>query len=317
MAAKPRMQASDTVTLLLSLVPYLIEASPVSISEAAQNFGVSEKIIRDAVTGLTTLGVADTSGIPLHGEMFDIDWDEFLDRDTIYLTHTVGIEGTPRLSAREAATLVAGLSLIEDAVNESNRALVSGLRQKVALGSSTRVADIAIVPSRAPKNLDVIREAIESKQHVRFNYRGAGQTTQERFIDPLRIETVSGTWYVRGYCHLRDALRTFRADRMANVALDPTPADTALTVSDLDEVLFEENETDIIAMLTMPLWAVGIISDFGPRKIAEQGDEVTVEIRFATVENVYRVLSRRPGVITVTAPESLRQQVAAWASDAL
>jgi proteasome accessory factor C len=317
MAAKPRLQASDTVTLLLSLVPYLIEASPVSISEAAQNFGVSEKIIRDAVTGLTTLGVADTSGIPLHGEMFDIDWDEFLERDTIYLTHTVGIEGTPRLSAREAATLVAGLSLIEEAVNESNRALVAGLRQKVALGSSTRVADIAIVPSRAPKNLDVIREAIESKQHVRFDYRRAGQATQERFIDPLRIESVSGTWYVRGYCHLRDALRTFRADRMANVVLDPTPADTALTVNDLDEVLFEENETDIIATLTLPVWAVGIISDFGPRKIAEQGDDVTVEIRFATVENVYRVLSRRPGVITVAAPESLRQQVAAWASDAL
>lgn len=317
MAAKPRTQASDTVTLLLSLVPYLIEASPVTISEAAKNFGVSDKTIRDAVSGLTTLGIADTSGIPLHGEMFDIDWDDFLERDTIYLTHTVGIDGTPRLSAREAATLVAGLSLIEDAVNESNRELVSGLRQKIALGSSARVADIAIAPARAPQSLDVIRAAIEAGQHVRFDYRGAGRKTEARLIDPLRLESVSGTWYVRGYCHLREALRTFRADRMANVALDTTARDTKLTVDDLDEVLFAENETDIVATLAMPTWAMGIISDFGPRKLSETDDRVSVEIRFATVENVYRVLSRRPGVISVTAPESLRQQVAAWASDAL
>jgi len=315
--AKPRMQASDSVTLLLSLVPYLIVESPVSIADAAANFGVSEKTIRQAVEGLTTLGVADKSGIPMHDQMFDIDWDQFIDEGIIDLTHSVGIEGTPRFSAREAATLVAGLSLIENAVSGPNRELVIGLRDKIAQGSSSRPAGIAIAAVHPPKGLDVIREALERGVHLTFDYRSAGAEMLKRTIDPLRVEAVSGTWYLRGYCHTREALRTFRVDRMVNLTIDETPRDTSLTEADLNDVLFDVSDTDIIATLKLPVWALGVISDFGPRKISESGDTVSVEINFASVEGVYRALSRRPGVITVTAPESLRNQVAEWAKNAL
>jgi proteasome accessory factor C len=311
------MQASDGVTLLLSLVPYLIVESPVSIADAAKNFGVSENMIREAVEGLTTLGVADKTGIPMHDQMFDIDWDQFLDEGIIDLTHTVGIEGTPRFSAREAATLVAGLSLIENAVSGDNRELIHGLRDKIALGSSSKPAGISVATAHPPQAVDSIRDAIDQAVHIEFEYRSAGSETLTRLVDPIRVEAVSGTWYLRGYCHTRKALRTFRVDRMLNARIELTPRDTTLEEKDLDDVLFDVSESDIVATLSVPAWALGSISDFGPRTIAESGERITVEVNFATVEGVYRALARRPGVITVIAPQSLREQVAEWAKNAL
>jgi proteasome accessory factor C len=140
---------------------------------------------------------------------------------------------------------------------------------------------------------------------------------QTRLVDPIRVEAVSGTWYLRGYCHTRSALRTFRVDRLVNLHIEETARDTTLTVTDLDELLFDVSDTDIVATLELPVWALGVISDFGPRTTAESGETLTVEINFASVENVFRALSRRPGVITVVSPDSLRLQVAQWATNAL
>lgn len=38
-------------------------------------------------------------------DLFDIDWDLLDEQDLIVITNTMGLERTPRLSAREAALL--------------------------------------------------------------------------------------------------------------------------------------------------------------------------------------------------------------------
>lgn len=315
--AKPRSQASDTVTLLLSLVPYLLASSPVSVAEAAKNFGVSEQTIRDAVTGLTTLGVPDKAGDVYGDHMFDIDWDLLDDHNEVYLTHAVGIEGTPRFSAREAATLTAGLTLIKSVVDASEAPAVQTLIEKIARGTSSRPAGITVAPAKAPSSLEIVREAISKGMHISFDYRSTGGELSHRLIDPIVVEAILGTWYVRGYCHLREALRTFRADRLVNLAIDPTPKDTELSMDDLDELQFTPSDSDMIATLKLPRWALPAIVDFGPREISSKADDITVEVNFASAESVFRAISRRPGAITVIGPETLRKQVASWATNAL
>lgn len=315
--AKPRAQASDQVTLLLSLVPYLLATSPVSVSEAAKNFGVSESVMRDTVMSLATLGIADKDGDVYANYMFDIDWDLLEAGDEIMLTHTVGIEGTPRFSAREAATLTAGLTLIKSAVPDSQVSTIQELIEKVARGSSSRPAGIAVAASRAPAALEIVREAIGKSVHISFDYRSAGGELAHRIVDPLVVEAILGSWYVRGYCHLRNAVRTFRADRLANLTIDPTPKDVEISASDLDEVQFTASDHDMIATLQLPRWALPAISDFGPRELTSTKNDVTVEVNFASAESLFRALSRRPGAITVVAPETLRNLVAEWARSAL
>ena len=70
-----------------------------------------------------------------------------------------------------------------------------------------------ISPSLLPP---LLREALKSRSNVRIQYHGAsGRTT--RVITPLYC--TGG--YLRGYCHLRQAERTFRLDRI--ISVEPAP----------------------------------------------------------------------------------------------
>ncbi|MBM3716359.1 MAG: WYL domain-containing protein, partial [Actinobacteria bacterium] len=106
------LPALDRAALLLQLVPYLIGKGEVSVAEAADDFDVSPAQMRAMVERLTVIGLPGEAGYwQLPNELFDIDWD-LLDREEIIaITNTVGLERSPRLTAREAAALLAGLQL--------------------------------------------------------------------------------------------------------------------------------------------------------------------------------------------------------------
>lgn len=50
----------------------------------------------------------------------------------------------------------------------------------------------------------------------------------ERVISPLHFFYSEGCWYLDGFCHLRNKKRTFRLDRIYQVALLPDPVDNIL-----------------------------------------------------------------------------------------
>jgi len=103
------LKAPDKLVFLLSFVPYLLEQRVVDVSEAAQHFGMTEDEIRDAVRLIATSGLPGETGTYQPNDLFDIDWDSFEDDDVIIVVHHVAIDDAPRLSAREAAALIAGL----------------------------------------------------------------------------------------------------------------------------------------------------------------------------------------------------------------
>ena len=104
--------ATDRAALLLQLVPYLISKGEVSVAEAADEFDVTAEQMRTMVRGLTVIGLPGDSGYwQMANELFDIDWDLLDERDLIAITNSVGLERAPRLTAREAAALLAGLQL--------------------------------------------------------------------------------------------------------------------------------------------------------------------------------------------------------------
>jgi predicted DNA-binding transcriptional regulator YafY len=60
------------------------------------------------------------------------------------------------------------------------------------------------------------------RQSVELQYRGfARQEETRRTVDPYALAFRWGLWYLVAFCHLRQALRTFRVDRI--MALDRRP----------------------------------------------------------------------------------------------
>ncbi len=316
-AQNPRAQASDRITLLLSLVPYLLQNNPVSVDEVAENFDEKPATIRKMIESLIVMGVPDRAGDVYSNQMFDVDWDLFEQDDIISLTNTVGIDATPKFSGREAATLLAGLSLIQQAVDEDTKQIISDLITKVARGSSQGAAEISISAPTPPAALALVTEAISRSVHVEFEYSSPASPHATRLIDPLRVENAAGTWYLRGWCHTRQALRTFRIDRLESARIVETPTDVDIDPSGLPDTLFDVSDTDIIAVLELPEWAKDALADYAPREVGSTGGKVQLEVNFGSLDNVFRAISRRPGLITVVSPQSVREQVAVWASSAL
>jgi predicted DNA-binding transcriptional regulator YafY len=52
---------------------------------------------------------------------------------------------------------------------------------------------------------------------LRFRYRSSRDEESERLLDPYGIAFHNGRWYVVGWDHLRDAMRTFRLDRILDL----------------------------------------------------------------------------------------------------
>src|SRR5690606_8205121 len=93
-------------------VPYLLERGEVSLQTAAADFGVSADEMRRMVEKLTVIGLPGEAGYwQQPQELFDINWDLLDEQGIIEITNDVGLRRAPKLTAREAAALLAGLQL--------------------------------------------------------------------------------------------------------------------------------------------------------------------------------------------------------------
>lgn len=59
--------------------------------------------------------------------------------------------------------------------------------------------------------------AIRTRRRVRFAYRSHTDAQSVREIEPYAVIHVDGRWYLIGYCRSREALRTFRLDRVSGL----------------------------------------------------------------------------------------------------
>ena len=73
--------------------------------------------------------------------------------------------------------------------------------------------------NRATPNLGLLRRAIRERQVARFDYQDSAGNQTERCVRPLVIWNLTDGWMFSAWCELRRDFRTFRFDRMANLAI--------------------------------------------------------------------------------------------------
>lgn len=311
----PPLQARDKLTFLLSLVPYLMDHDRVSVKDAAAHFGVAEEQIRDAVRLIAVSGIPGDTSAYQHDDLFDIAWDDFEDHDEIVLTNLVAIDDSPRFSGREAAALIAGLQYLSALPENADRAAIAILMAKLSRGASTAPSPVAVEASETDALLALIRDAVASGHQIEFDYLSSREERERRKVDPLRVESVDADWYMRGWCHLRGALRTFRLDRMSNPTITSDKIDFHAGDVRLPETLFEGSPEDIDVVLSIAPAAWPLVSDYLPRRVAASGSraEARASIRVSHLNVVKRLVCGAPGLVAALAPDQARNVVAEWA----
>ncbi len=313
--AKPQ-RAQDKLAFLLSLVPYLMDHDRVSVAEVARHFGVAEDQIRDAVRLIGVSGIPGETAMYQHGDLFDIAWDDFEDNDQIVLTNLVAIDDSPRFSAREAAALIAGLQYLSALPEHADRGAIASLMSKLSRGASAEPSPVAVEASETDVTLQLARQSVESGVQLEFDYLNSRGELEHRLVDPLRVESVDADWYLRGWCHLREAVRTFRLDRISNPHVTSEPIAHGATDITLPDVLFEGSADDLIVTLDVAAGAAPLLADYVPdgASSTEQNGRVRTTVRVSHYHGLKRLIASMSGVAVVVEPAEARAIVAEWAA---
>jgi len=96
-------------------------------------------------------------------------------------------------------------------------------------------------------SLELLRRAVHEKRRLRMLYRSRGRPEpMERELEPYTLVHRWGWWYVVGFCLLRQAVRTFRVDRIVESGLRD---ETFSVPADFDVHAYLEKETQSQASL--------------------------------------------------------------------
>jgi len=310
------MRAQDKLALLLSLVPYLMDHDRVKVQDAAAQFGVTDEQIREAVRLIGVSGIPGETATYQHGDLFDIAWDAFEDDDEIVLTNLVAIDDSPRFSAREAAALIAGLQYLSALPEHADRDAIASLASKLSRGASAAPTPVAVETAETDGTLALLRSAIEQGVQIEFEYVSSTGVAERRRVDPLRVESMDADWYVRGWCHLREAVRTFRLDRISNPVITTEPITRGPRDVNLSDALFEDTPEDVLVTIDVAASAAPLLRDYlsDGAKLEEHDGRVRTTIRVAQYHGLKRLIAGMPGVAKVVAPAEARAAVAEWAA---
>lgn len=206
--------SSRTVSRLsriLALIPYVLDKQAVDVNEIIDRFGYSkDQLTRD----LNTIFVC---GLPGYGPG-DL-MEAYLDEDEVIIDAADFFAKAPRLTPVEAlGLLAAGMTVIGS--GEASPALESAVRKLSKVVMPDADTSLAVDVLDQSQHVGVLREAAAAGRLVNMVYRSVGkEETTERQVEPWSVFATLGRWYVLGYCRLVDDQRTFRVDRIKELAM--------------------------------------------------------------------------------------------------
>lgn len=331
MTGSGSLGSADRLVLTSSLVPYLrARSGRATIAEAASRFRVPEEEIERAVRLIACSGSPGESGSYLDSDLFDIDWDA-LERDReIAVTRFVAIESAPALSADEVSAVLAGLQVLrrlpglEPATEDRIDRIIALLRGRLPpVGAAPPEADDRIFRT--------VRTALEEERRLTFSYRSPASDEARREVDPISLDADDGAWYLRAWCHAREAERSFRLDRMRDAQLTgPAEAREPMNRGDRatapaaregagQRELFRPDRDVLRVRLEADASALPLLRGFldDSARPRTTGGVARVTVRIAHPAPLVRAIASAGGRIRVQEPAGVREAVIAWSRAAL
>ena len=191
---------------LIGFISILLQKEKVTAPYLAEKFEVSRRTINRDVENLCKAGIpivteqGKNGGISI-AEGYKVDKTLF--------------------TSGEIQAILSGLKSL-DSVSGSNRYQL--LMDKLSCGSNDYVGASGPVvinlsswyQSSLPPKFELIKDAIERKKKIEFHYYGPGGDNT-RLLEPCLLIFEWSSWYVWGYCLLRDDFRMFKLNRMDQI----------------------------------------------------------------------------------------------------
>jgi predicted DNA-binding transcriptional regulator YafY len=143
-----------------------------------------------------------------------------------------GFDVPPLMFTRdEAAALVASARLAQSWVDPAMARDIESALCKIlsVLSPAARIsaeslalyAPAYVLDDGTRAHLQILREAVQSRQKLRMNYRDVAGVASERIVRPLGCFYWGKVWTFSAWCELRQDFRGFRIDRIDKVEVLP------------------------------------------------------------------------------------------------
>jgi predicted DNA-binding transcriptional regulator YafY len=206
-------------TRVLALLELLQTHGRMSGAELAPRLGVDRRTLRRYVGKLEDIGipiVAERGRAGGYALMPGFKLPPMMFTEDEALALSLGLLAARGLGLAEAAPAVAS------AQAKLERIMPDQLKRRVRAIDETVKLDVAraIAPANnraGNRALVALTGAAQACRSVELRYRDHHGEESVRRFDPYGVALRHGRWYAAGMCHLRQALRTFRLDRIAGV----------------------------------------------------------------------------------------------------
>ncbi len=306
--------AREQVSRLLALVPYLQRRTDMSLAEVAADFAVSpDQIMKD----LKVLWMCGLPGLT-PDKMIDVDF-EAIEEDpegVVRIENADFLARPVRLGSSEASALIVALRALREGSPESSHEVIDRCLVKLedAAASGTVAPPVEVVPrpNGGLRHAAVLQGAIGSNRQARLDYYvPTRDETTQRTVDPLELLTSDGHDYLDAWCHLAQARRLFRLDRMYAVEVVDEPRQQhSLTPRDLSEGLFAPGPDDVVAVVQLERHARWVADYYPVDAVEELGDgRLAATLRVGDPRWLVRLALRLAPALEVVDPPQLREAV--------
>ena len=215
-----RLTASERMTRLLAVIPWVVQQQGAPLDEIAARFDYPRSQLVEDLTGVVFfVGVHPFTP----DSMIEVDVSD----DEVQISYADWFSRPLRLTPSEGARLLtAGHSLLSDQFiaggdNEEAPALLRALTKlSMALGEAADQAVEVRLGDAGRETLAPLRSAVDRQEQVEIEYYAYGRDElTRRIVEPSRVFSDNGNWYLDAWCHRAEAQRVFRVDRIRSVRL--------------------------------------------------------------------------------------------------
>ena len=201
-------------TRLLTILELLQTRPVLSGVELAQRLEVAPRTIRRYITMLQDLGVPiETVRGPGGGYRlrpgFALPPLVFSEQEATALV--VGLLGVAAQRVDAAVPIAGALAKVLRVLPRGGREAVQAVAANLSFAPATRGSrlDLALLLQ--------LSAAAEQRRRVALAYQADAAQVTQRTVEPYGLAAWWGEWYLVGYCCMRQAMRTFRLDRIQTV----------------------------------------------------------------------------------------------------
>jgi proteasome accessory factor C len=314
-----KMTARERMTRLLAVIPWVVEQDGAQLDEISRRFDYPRTQLVDDLTRVVLF-------VGVHPFTPDSLIEVDITDDRVQIRYADWFSQPLRLTPEEGARLLtAGRSVLSLSDRRDDSSQVDGddaasplLRALTKLGmalggGADQAVDVRL--GDAPEaTLDTLRAAVADGTQVELEYYTYGRDDlTTRLVDPARVFSDHGNWYLHGFCHRANAERVFRVDRIR----DARATNSAIT-NPLDGGggSFTPAGDDPRIELLIPADAAWVVEQYPTESVEPHADGTfRVVMAVTAVPWLERLLLRLgPGTEILAAADPLRDDLASKAA---